>query len=281
MKRQKVSRRHVLGALGTGFVAVAAGCGGSSPTSPTTSTSTGSTTSDGTTTGGSTTTGSCAVSPDETAGPYPDRTGMIGNPAFYREDITEGKSGLPLTLALTIVNVNNACGPVSNATVEIWQCDADGNYSEYSQPGYNGTGKTFLRGLQVSDSSGKATFRTIYPGWYQGRATHIHVEVFVSGASVKTTQIAFPENVTTAVYQTGVYASSRIRPRRPMTTYSAMGPIMSWCRSLEIPVPAIPDRSQSAWRSDSDWAHAVRPYGSLKIATCGVPSARMYPRYIP
>lgn len=128
---------------------------------------------------------------------------MIGNSAFYRQDITEGKTGLPLTLALTIVNVRNSCAPVANATVEIWQCDATGNYSEYG----NSAGQTFLRGLQTSDSSGIVTFKTIYPGWYMGRATHIHVEVFVNGASVKTTQIAFPETVSAAVYRSGVYAA--------------------------------------------------------------------------
>jgi len=188
------SRREALGLLGAASAALAAACG-SSPTTPSTTSSS--------STGGTTTASSCAVSPEETAGPYPDRTGMIGNSAFYRQDITEGKTGLPLTLALTIVNVRNSCAPVANATVEIWQCDATGNYSEYG----NSAGQTFLRGLQTSDSSGIVTFKTIYPGWYMGRATHIHVEVFVNGASVKTTQIAFPETVSAAVYRSGVYAA--------------------------------------------------------------------------
>src|SRR4029079_18908518 len=86
-------------------------------------------------------------------------------------------------------------------------CDASGNYSEYSQPGYDGTGKTFLRGLQTADANGQVTFTTIYPGWYAGRATHIHFEVFRGSSLVKTTQIAFPEDVTRAVYATSVYAS--------------------------------------------------------------------------
>src|SRR2546422_507266 len=96
---------------------------------------------------------------------------------------------------------------LANANVEIWQCDASGNYSEYAQPGYNGTGQTFLRGLQSTDAEGRATFKTIYPGWYQGRATHIHVQVFVNGRAIKTTQIAFPEDVTSSVYRSGVYAA--------------------------------------------------------------------------
>jgi len=83
-----------------------------------------------------------------------------------------------------------------------------GHYSEYSgQQGYDGTGETYLRGVQTTNAAGQVTFTTIYPGWYQGRATHVHVEIYVSGALVKTTQIAFPESISAAVYATGVYAA--------------------------------------------------------------------------
>jgi protocatechuate 3,4-dioxygenase beta subunit len=125
---------------------------------------------------------------------------MINNPAFYRQDITEGRPGTPLTLALTVVSVANGCAPVANATIEVWQCAAAGAYSEYTVAG------TFLRGLQRTDANGVATFNTIYPGWYTGRAPHIHFEVFVNGSLVKTTQMAFPEDVSRAVYSQGVYA---------------------------------------------------------------------------
>jgi protocatechuate 3,4-dioxygenase beta subunit len=194
MKRT-FNRREALGLLGAASAAAAAACG-SSPTTPTSTTS-------GSSTGGTTTSSACAVSPDETAGPYPDRTGMASNSAFYRQDITEGKSGLPLTLALTIVNVRNSCAPVANANVEIWQCDAVGTYSEYG----SAAGQTFLRGLQTTNANGAVTFRTVYPGWYMGRATHIHLQVYLNGAVVKTTQVAFPETISSAVYRTGVYAS--------------------------------------------------------------------------
>jgi hypothetical protein len=100
-----------------------------------------------------------------------------------------------------------SCAPLANAAVEIWQCDADGHYSEYAQPSYDGTGQTFLRGLQLTDGAGQATFITVYPGWYQGRATHIHVEVYVNGRSIKLTQIAFPDGLNAQVYASGVYAS--------------------------------------------------------------------------
>lgn len=202
MKHRKtttLNRREALGFFGAAGLAFFGGC--ASPTRPSATTSTGSNGS------GGTNTTNCVVTPEETAGPYPDRTGMLNNPAFYRRDITEGKAGLPVTLTITVVNTRTSCGPLAGAAVEIWQCDAAGNYSEYSQPGFNGTGQTFLRGLQTTDASGKVTFNTIYPGWYMGRATHIHVEIYVNGRTVKTTQIAFPESVSSAVYRTGVYAS--------------------------------------------------------------------------
>jgi protocatechuate 3,4-dioxygenase beta subunit len=197
-----LSRRRLLETLGLAGSALLSGCS-SSPVSASSTAST------STSAGASSTiaASSCVVTPEETTGPYPDRLGMLNQPAFFRQDITEGRSGLPLTLTLAVVNVAKSCAALANASVEIWQCDASGNYSEYAQPGYNGVGQTFLRGLQTTDAAGRVTFKTIYPGWYQGRATHIHVQVFVNGSAIKTTQIAFPEDVTSAVYGTSVYAS--------------------------------------------------------------------------
>jgi protocatechuate 3,4-dioxygenase beta subunit len=113
-----------------------------------------------------------------------------------------------LTLTITVVNTNASCAPVSGALVDIWQCDHDGNYSQYGSE----RNLTYLRGLQTTDASGRVTFVTVYPGWYQGRATHIHVEVTINGRSAKVTQIAFPEDVSAQVYRTGVYASSGQNP---------------------------------------------------------------------
>jgi len=206
MPIKKVSRRDAIGLLGLGGAALSLGCGSDSSASPTATTGT-------TTTGSTNTNGACAVSPTETIGPYPSLTN------FVRSDIREGKSGLPLTLTITVVNASNACSPVANAAVDIWQCDAQGNYSEYAQPGYNGTGQTFLRGIQTTDAAGRVTFTTVFPGWYQGRATHIHVEVKVNNVAVKVTQIAFEESVIAAVYATGGYAS---KGRNPTSNASDM-----------------------------------------------------------
>lgn len=99
---------------------------------------------------------------------------------------------------------------MTNASVEIWHCDAAGQYSEYGSV----RSSTWLRGIQPVDASGVARFTTIYPGWYAGRATHIHIEVFVDSRSVKTSQIAFPEEINSTVYATGVYASKGQNPTK-------------------------------------------------------------------
>jgi protocatechuate 3,4-dioxygenase beta subunit len=141
----------------------------------------------------------CGETPEETAGPYPDTTNMVGDASTYRSDVREDRQGVPLTVMLTVVDVAAGCAPVPGAHVEIWHCDADGVYSEYGA----GVGATFLRGVQTTDASGKVTFTTIYPGWYQGRATHIHIQVYDGTTVTKTTQLAFPEEVNQVVYGGG------------------------------------------------------------------------------
>jgi protocatechuate 3,4-dioxygenase beta subunit len=185
--------------MGAAGAALALGCGGDSPTA--TSTTTGAT--DTTTS----TNAACAVTPTETAGPFPSLTDL------FRSDIREGKAGTVLTLTLRVVNANSSCAPVSGANVEIWHVDAAGNYSQYGSQ----TAQTYLRGIQTTNANGDVTFTTIYPGWYQGRATHIHAEVTIGGVSRKVTQIAFPESVNSTVYGTGAYAS---RGSNPMSNAS-------------------------------------------------------------
>jgi protocatechuate 3,4-dioxygenase beta subunit len=202
--------------MGAASAAVALGCS-NSPSSPTSTTTT--------TTGTTPPTGTnaaCAVTPTETIGPYPSLTDL------FRSDIREGKAGTLLTLTVKVVNVNSACAAVPNANVEIWHVDAAGNYSEYGTQ----TTQTYLRGIQTTNGNGEVTFVTIYPGWYQGRATHIHVEVTINGVSTKVTQMAFPESVNNAVHASGVYAS---RGTNPMSNLS--DGIFSDSLSSEIVTP--------------------------------------------
>jgi protocatechuate 3,4-dioxygenase beta subunit len=141
----------------------------------------------------------CTESPTETQGPFPTK-----QPSSYvRSNIVDDRTGIPFTINITIQNKNNSCAAISGAIVDIWHCDKDGYYSEYGGTGMqsvNYTAVHFLRGRQVTDANGLVTFTSIFPGWYSGRATHIHVHIYnVSGTSLKVTQIAFPEGSSSAV----------------------------------------------------------------------------------
>ncbi|MCB1552481.1 MAG: intradiol ring-cleavage dioxygenase [Xanthomonadales bacterium] len=154
---------------------------------------------------------SCALIPSETEGPYP-LSSVLADSTIVRSDITAGKTGVPLTLVLRLVNANGGCAPIANAAVYAWHCDKDGVYSGYANQtgGVDARGQTFLRGVQVSGSDGQVVFSTIYPGWYAGRITHIHFQVYLQNAlgarATVTSQIAFPPDVTTAVYNSALYA---------------------------------------------------------------------------
>jgi protocatechuate 3,4-dioxygenase beta subunit len=104
------------------------------------------------------------------------------------------------------------CNPLTGYNIELWHCDAAGHFSEYSQPGFDGTGLTFLRGVQTTDFKGQVTFTSVYPGWYAGRATHMYVRVFRGTTLLKTTQLAFPEDVSQSVYAVSPYAANGPNP---------------------------------------------------------------------
>ena len=113
--------------------------------------------------------------------------------ALVRKDITEGKSGVPLTLRLTVVDATDGCTPVPGAAVEIWHCDAWGYYSGYttanpggsapaeSEDGSTANDNTYLRGYQIANANGVVKFETIFPGWYTPRTCHIHLKVHTGG----------------------------------------------------------------------------------------------------
>jgi protocatechuate 3,4-dioxygenase beta subunit len=152
------------------------------------------------------TSSTCSVAPTETEGPFPTKS-----PATYlRSDITDSKAGYKMTAKITIGNTNNSCAGLAGAIVDIWHCDAAGNYSEYGGSGMQSTNYQsvhFLRGRQVTDAKGLVTFTSIFPGWYNGRATHIHVHIYdATGKSLKVTQIAFPEGTGTAKALVNGYA---------------------------------------------------------------------------
>ena len=154
----------------------------------------------------------CSLAPTETEGPFPLRA-MLAGDALLRADITEGRPGVPLALRIKLVDVTRGCRPLAGAWVYVWHCDRDGEYSgDDGMAGPSPSPTMFLRGIQKSDTDGCVTFQTLYPGWYEGRITHIHCMVFLAGApltsaspSQATTQFAFPADATAAVYASRLY----------------------------------------------------------------------------
>ena len=208
------------------------GCGGGSDDSSTASTSTGSSsttsTSSTSTATTTTTTSSCSVINEETAGPYPgdgsnSTSSGVANAlalsGIVRQDIrssvagaTGVASGIPLTLKIVLINTNGSCAALDGYANYLWHCDAQGRYSMYSS---GVTAENYLRGVQPTDSAGVATFTTIYPGCYSGRMPHMHFEVYRSATTatsysnkLRTSQIAFPNEISSAVYATSGYTNS-------------------------------------------------------------------------
>jgi protocatechuate 3,4-dioxygenase beta subunit len=198
-----ILRREFVAALGLGSAVAFVGCNGSGGSSGDGSSTTTDDTTDTTDTTTTEADGSCTLIPEETQGPYP--LDLSANSEYFRSDITEGKTGIPLTLKLRLVNVGLECAPIANARVDIWHCDKDGVYSGYSQPGVDTVGETFCRGIQLSDARGVVAFQTIYPGWYSGRITHIHFQVYLNSGLVATSQVAFPQDITASVYDSDLY----------------------------------------------------------------------------
>lgn len=212
----QINRRALLSMLLTAgaSMALVSGCVSSASNKKKTTAATGDGSSDST----------CTEAATETNGPFPadgTNTAGDGNTAtldhvysgspIIRSGIDEGMNGIPLNLTITLQNVSNYCSVLSGYYIYIWHCTAEGVYSAYTGTNNGGTHsrtETYMRGIQETDTSGQATFTTIYPGWYNGRAVHIHVEVYRNlddSLPIKVTQFAFPMGVTrTVVAQTNL-----------------------------------------------------------------------------
>ncbi len=169
----------------------------------------------------------CVLTPELTEGPYYLEGDLI------RRDITEGKAGVPLRLKIVVADPTS-CAPLADAAVDIWHCDAHGYYSGISsnRPGGDADAtlvaeaatQKFLRGIQLTNSTGVAEFETIYPGWYAGRTVHIHLKVTVDGAAAATYngghvthtgQLFFDDAITDEVFTLEPYVN---RPENERTT---------------------------------------------------------------
>ncbi|MFT4151828.1 MAG: intradiol ring-cleavage dioxygenase [Paracoccaceae bacterium] len=137
----------------------------------------------------------CILQAEVTEGPF------YVDPRLLRSDIAEDRRGMPMQLRLQVVTAD--CAPVADARVDVWHCDAEGVYSGVRNlgEGPDATGATFLRGTQMTDIGGVATFQTIFPGWYRGRTVHVHYKVFLDDRNVLTGQIFFDEAVIAQIHQ--------------------------------------------------------------------------------
>jgi protocatechuate 3,4-dioxygenase beta subunit len=148
----------------------------------------------------------CVVAPELTEGPYYldvdlDRSDIRVNTAD--NVVSEGAT---LTLDWIVSQADgSACVPLEGVVVDVWHCDALGDYS-----GVSGDTGNFLRGFQRTDDNGRASFTTIYPGWYQGRAVHIHFKIRTDPDGAAgfefTSQLFFDDELSRTVYATGIYA---------------------------------------------------------------------------
>jgi protocatechuate 3,4-dioxygenase beta subunit len=154
----------------------------------------------------------CVVQPEQIEGPY------FVDKMLNRQDVRVDpanratKAGLPLRLAFNVSQVTGEgkCVPLPGAQVDLWQCDVTGVYSGVKDPNFNTVGQNFLRGYQVTDGRGTANFVTIYPGWYPGRAVHVHFKIRTAPAAAKgyefTSQLYFDEAHTDRVFAREPYS---------------------------------------------------------------------------
>ncbi len=152
----------------------------------------------------------CVVRPQQTEGPY------FVDEKLTRSDIRSDpasgamKPGAPLQLTFNVSRVGAGCTPLTGAIVDLWHCDALGAYSDVTDPGGSTVGQKFLRGSQVTDARGAAHFTTIYPGWYQGRAVHVHFKIRTRPSSGPehefTSQLYFDDALTDRVHALAPYA---------------------------------------------------------------------------
>ena len=202
-----LSRREVLAFLGGSSAALLAACTPGALTSASPAAATSQRTSAATAAAASATSAtvlpSCIVRPALTEGPYfvdekLDRSDIRSDPGTGAV-----RPGALLTLNFLVSRVSgSACTGLSGAVVDVWHCDAIGVYSDVD----NARGQKFLRGFQTTDASGGAKFTTVYPGWYQGRAVHIHFKIRPTSSSEFTSQLFFDDALSTQVFAQTPYS---------------------------------------------------------------------------
>jgi protocatechuate 3,4-dioxygenase beta subunit len=204
--RTDLSRREMLGLAARGAASVVVSqtllaCGGDSSLASAAADTT-----------GSSSTTACVLTAALTEGPF--FVDEMLNRSDIRYDPVTGalSDGALLNLAFNVTRASsNACTPLTGAYLDVWHADATGTYSDVSGNGNgtSGAGKKFLRGYQVTDADGIVKFTTIYPGWYSGRAVHIHFKLRLYAGSTKTyeftSQFFFDDTLTDTVHAGSPY----------------------------------------------------------------------------
>ena len=197
----------------------------------------------------------CRLTPQVTQGPY------WFDPKLDRSDVTEGRPGVPVRVAVTVVD--GGCRPIKGARVDLWHCDAAGIYSGYEGPNNEeggddhrtgAKGTRFLRGAQVTDADGRASFRSIWPGWYEGRTPHMHLKVFLDARTVLTSQLFVPDALSEWLYEN---VPAYRRPRRRDTFNRQDGIALQGGEAMVAAVRELKDGYELALTlgvdPDADW----------------------------
>jgi protocatechuate 3,4-dioxygenase beta subunit len=156
---------------------------------------------------------SCVARPQQTEGPFFVEEAL--NRSDIRSDPRSGevKAGVALRIAFNVSRLSGTtCAPLAGAQVDVWHSDASGRYSDVA--GFGSAASTsrqqFLRGYQLTDATGSAQFLTIFPGWYGGRAVHLHFKIRSARATEPgyafTSQLYFDDAVTERVFAMEPYA---------------------------------------------------------------------------
>lgn len=154
----------------------------------------------------------CVVRPQLTEGPFFVDEGLLRSDIRTDPSDDSVRSGTRLRLDFTVLRLDDgSCLPFPGVLLDVWHCDAAGEYSDVVGPGSDTRGKKFLRGQQITDADGRAGFVTIYPGWYPGRTVHVHFKLRTDAGLEYTSQLFFADALTDTIFSGGVYAS---RPER-------------------------------------------------------------------
>jgi protocatechuate 3,4-dioxygenase beta subunit len=169
-----------------------------------------------------------------------------------RQDISEGVNGLPMYLALQILDPQ--CTPVANATVEVWHSSPSGLYSgDTRRPGRcqnndsTAQAAMYFRGNQVTGDDGKVQFYSCFPGWVPQETLRIYVRIAVDKDTWLTTQMTFDDAIAD-----GIIATQPIyKERGARDTNNQNDPTLSSkaTQTQQLNVLQMPDGAMMAYKS--------------------------------